>query len=703
MKPIFVIIILVTALVTVNVHSSKAQTPEQLYQKGLVKEEGEGALLDAINLYNQIADNSNADQSLQAKALLHIGMCYEKLGTKEAVKAYQRLVSNFPAQKNEVAAAMERLARLIKIGSTKEIALRQVWAGPQVDMLGSVSADGEYLTFTDWNTGNLAIRNLKTGENKPLTKEGNWKGPVQYALFSLISPDGKKVAYGWYNEKGVWELRLMELGTQTYVSIYFCGTNEYPVPELWFADGKKIIFQESDEKNQKWQLSLIDVTNKEVKVLKEKVPGLSSMVNLSLAPDEKQIAFDFPNPSDKDMYDIYLLSLDSNKEQPLINNPSNDRLLGWMPGRNELLFTSDRSNTTDIWAVNTTGEKPVDVPERILTNVGDITSIIGFTRYGSLYYGIKSDIFESFALSLDQSTGKLSDTPRTAFSGPIFDITWLSDGESLICRKYTEDWIFKLIVYNSKSGESRILADNLDIKGGPKISTDGKSVLSFGIDKLRSEDKTYHGGIYSIDIKTGLPVEIKVKQKINTNGGCVEWDKEGENIYYISDNHIIKHNINTGEEKILFTNKDLFFDPTLKRSFDGKHLLFNGIANTDGPVKLKEGESHLLSIPEDGGEVRILCVASFEGGMYKRINLSPDGKYIYFSAQAPMVKSILCRIPAEGGTPERVWQSKNYQIAGISIHPYGKRIALSTAVSQAEIRVVENLGSKVTEVYSKDK
>src|SRR4030042_3733747 len=130
---------------------------------------------------------------------------------------------------------------------------------------------------------------------------------------------------------------------------------------------------------------------------------------------------------------------------------------------------------------------------------------MGFSMDGSLYYGINSSIFESFTLPFDQNTGKLSNTPRTAFSGPIFDVSWLPDGESLICRKYSDDWILKLLIYNSKSGESKILANNLDIKGEPKISPDSKSVLAFGYDKLRSEDINYNGGLYSIDIKTGLP------------------------------------------------------------------------------------------------------------------------------------------------------------------------------------------------------
>jgi tetratricopeptide (TPR) repeat protein len=115
MKPILISITLAILFSVGNINTSIAQTPEQLYQKGLGKEEGEGALQDAINLYNQVADNSNASISLRAKALLHIGMCFEKLGTNKAVKAYQRLVSNFPTQKNEVAIAKERLTRLTPI------------------------------------------------------------------------------------------------------------------------------------------------------------------------------------------------------------------------------------------------------------------------------------------------------------------------------------------------------------------------------------------------------------------------------------------------------------------------------------------------------------------------------------------------------------------------------------------------------------
>ena len=86
-----------------------SQNPDQLYQKGLIKEEGEGDLPAAIKYYKQVANSQAVNKSLRAKALLHVGLCYEKLGKEEATRAYQRLVNNYPGQKNEVAIAREHI------------------------------------------------------------------------------------------------------------------------------------------------------------------------------------------------------------------------------------------------------------------------------------------------------------------------------------------------------------------------------------------------------------------------------------------------------------------------------------------------------------------------------------------------------------------------------------------------------------------
>jgi hypothetical protein len=111
-----------------------------------------------------------------------------------ARKAYERLVRDYADQAEQVAQARTRLAALRKpAGAAKEsgIITRQVWGAPEADSFGTVSPDGRYLSFTDWETGNLAIRDLETGTNRRLTNKGSWLDSSEYAEYSTLSPDGK--------------------------------------------------------------------------------------------------------------------------------------------------------------------------------------------------------------------------------------------------------------------------------------------------------------------------------------------------------------------------------------------------------------------------------------------------------------------------------------------------------------------------------
>ena len=114
MKPrlflIFVMIFSILAFLSGNIQ----QTAEQLYQSGIYKEEVEGDLEKAIVIYEQILKDFPENKTIAAKALYHIGLCYEKLGNQEAQKAYQRLIDEYPGQIQEVNLAKERLANLVR-------------------------------------------------------------------------------------------------------------------------------------------------------------------------------------------------------------------------------------------------------------------------------------------------------------------------------------------------------------------------------------------------------------------------------------------------------------------------------------------------------------------------------------------------------------------------------------------------------------
>jgi Tol biopolymer transport system component len=109
-------------------------------------------------------------------------------------------------------------------------------------------------------------------------------------------------------------------------------------------------------------------------------------------------------------------------------------------------------------------------------------------------------------------------------------------------------------------------------------------------------------------------------------------------------------------------------------------------------VQVNNNETHLKSIPVTGGEVRI--ISKFNKGytplLHKKLALSPDGKYIYFSITGTENGSALWRISAETGSTEKIWESKN-RITGINIHPDGNQMAISVLDYGLEIRVMENL------------
>ena len=208
MKSLWINLIIVATLIVACNHPSIAQTPEQLYQRGLMKEQGEGALQDAISLYSQIADNSNADLSLRAKALLHIGMCYERMGTREAVEAYQRLVSNFPTQKNEVAIARERLNRLLlnaeKVSGTPPVPKFTKIQIP-TKLSGSVrlSLDGENLALVSEEKIFIMPLSGKIDPDSPGTPVQLNTGGIDVEYTDLSwSGDGKWLAFNDLGKEG---------------------------------------------------------------------------------------------------------------------------------------------------------------------------------------------------------------------------------------------------------------------------------------------------------------------------------------------------------------------------------------------------------------------------------------------------------------------------------------------------------------------
>jgi len=120
------------------------------------------------------------------------------------------------------------------------LVMRRVWAGPdRVDDLGTPTPDGRLLTFVDWSTGNLAIRDMATGETRNLTHKGI--SDAGYGEYSVVSPDGRRVAYHWYPGGWVFELRVVDIDGSNDRLLVAGDDVQYVAPYAWLTDGSAIV------------------------------------------------------------------------------------------------------------------------------------------------------------------------------------------------------------------------------------------------------------------------------------------------------------------------------------------------------------------------------------------------------------------------------------------------------------------------------
>jgi Periplasmic component of the Tol biopolymer transport system len=292
-----------------------------------------------------------------------------------------------------------------------EVVLKRAWSDNRTDATGAPSPDGRYVSYVHWMTANLAVRDMATGETRDLTTEGTWNEPDQFAYYSIWDPDGRSIAYTWFN-KDVHELRIVGLdGGQPRVLVRNKELS-WIQPMSWSSDGQFILaqFRTLERVNQIVLVSVADGTSRVVKSLDWRWPQ-----RMSLSPDGRFIVYDFPPTEKARQRDIYLLSADGSGERVLIDHPADDYAPVWTPDGQGVIFLSNRAGSVGAWMADVSAERVAGEARLVKPDMGRLTPL-GFTTDGTLYYGVAS--YENggdvMVAGLDLSTGGVSQTPRRA-------------------------------------------------------------------------------------------------------------------------------------------------------------------------------------------------------------------------------------------------------------------------------------------------
>ncbi|MFQ6070871.1 MAG: tetratricopeptide repeat protein [Candidatus Aminicenantales bacterium] len=698
-KKVFSVFLISTLGLLVLNTLSFQQTAGELFEKALYLEEAKGDLQKAIEIYEKILEQFPDNREVAARAQLHLGLCYEKLGLEKAEEAFQKVVNNYPEQKEVVKIAKEKLSIILKAQALaekgeKEFKIRKVCEGSDVDVSGEVSPDGRYISGTDWRTGDLAIYKIATGKMRLLT------GPTKetpIVLRSLWSPDSRRIAYNW----DMSELRIIGLdGSEPRVLYQDEGVLPYPAD--WSPDGRHILaILENYYKDNIKQVGLISVADGTVNIL-ETLKG-RDVWHLSFSPDGRYIAYDYPQKKGSQGHDIFIYSIEEKREIPLVQHLANDCLGDWTPDGKRILFSSNRLGTMDLWAIAVEEGKPQGSPTLVKKDIG-LVSPLGFAPDGSFYYGVGIKIADIYIGTMDEGREKFIVPPEkleSSFVGRNFSPEWSPDGTSLAYMSKRHHGASSLYIYSLENGEEREVVRPLeiqpfgDVSMGLCWSPDGRSILTSGGEKKGQ-------GVYVVDVETGEMTTVLYGEPLfygETRIMFPKWSADGKAIFFVERHwkkgisRIFRYDMKTKEKKEIYNQRPHLM--WLIPSPDGKLLAFM-------THKKHEGDyiGVLMTLPVEGGEPREVAkiIGAGEGSWV--IAWTPDSRDIIYGKdlRAPDSRQLaqsceLWKVSIDEGKPRRLWEKRG-SLKFLSVHPDGQRVAFSSGTWQVEIWVMENFLSE---------
>ena len=654
------------------------QQADVLFESARQKELVEGKLDEAIQLYQRLVRDFAANRPVVAKALLQMGQCYERLGQTDARKTYERLVREFGDQPDTVAEARTRLAALSEPLGAKNTTLsaRQVWAGPDVETTGSPSADGRLLAFTDYQTGDVAIRDLSTGEVRRVTKTGDIMKSGEQSLFATFSPDNKQIAFAWLDTKNkVFDTRIIAADGTGLRTLYHDNAG-WVMPLAWTADGKHVAVTLDlfpVEARRLRQIGLVSVADGSLDVLRSG----PSPNKISSSPDSRYLVYDVPQEDGRS--DIFLLSIRDKREVQLVNHPANDWAPVWTPDGRGVVFASNRTGNPALWMVEVADGKAVASPELVKSDIGAGYGAIGLTKNGALFYGIDTGMVDVYTAPVNLNECRVLAPPSPVSQqgvGANRAPAWSPDGKSLAYLSTRNQGLGTAIMIRAlETGKEREIPVNADRINRLAWFPDGTALAFIGLD-------TTGTSIFRLDVQSGAlstlvpsgPEPFFLQVHVVPDGRALIYSVLNRKAQTRA---IVTRDLQTGAEKTVSTS----LSPLgLAPSPDGRQL-----AVFDNDEKTRR--QAILVMPLAGGESRE--VRRFETRFITgRPSWSPDGKFILFPARPEDKAEIMCA-SVDGGEPRKLGISM-VGLGDVSVHPDGMRVAFGAGQSKSEVWVIAN-------------
>jgi len=664
--------------------TTQQESAKQLFEKALHLEETKGDLEKAVEVYKRIVAEFPGERVLAAQSFYHLGLCYEKLGLRDAQKAFQNVIEAYPDQTETVRLAREKLAALagaqasVKEGD-QEFKITKIHTDKS--RYGYFSPDGKKLALIDQNGDTLEIwlRDIASGkEIRVLSTPGDLHD-------CWWSPDSQWIAYmNGTNSvvilpaEGGQPKTIIESAPEVQMG------GDYVWPMGWTSDSKKLIAQDSAK--GLFAIPVSGGNREEIYRFPDPKKAKERDEWMTLSPDGRLFAIQSTQGGNQD---IYVMPVEGGERVRITDDPASDEWPLWSYDGQWLAFDSSRSGRNETWVIRITpGGKPGSPP--IQATRGGRGGV--WMQDGRIAYSTRKGTMHVFVANADGS-GEVQLTKSHEWNaGP----RWSPDGKNIAFgSNYWEKWKTAVFTVPANGGDEKLLA----VGGSFAWSADGRKIaFSAGTPRPPAAAK-----ISIIPAEGGEAKELMGYDGALTN---LDWSPDGRSIAFsysrgkeaknpipgsrldIEDIYIISADGGLPKRLTQMDKKGFRFTSP-RFSPDGKKIAFRSL-DYEGWEKGRPSEPiGIYTINIEGGEPK-LVINDFGDWWFC---WSPDGKSIIYPEQekdspGPYgADQRLYKVSAEGGTPEKL----NIMGRMPDFSPDGKKIAYSRiSESSTEFWFVEN-------------
>ncbi len=321
------------------------------------------------------------------------------------------------------------------------------------------------------------------------------------------------------------------------------------------------------------------------------------------SPDGRTFAFDVPASDTESQRDIFVMPIDGSDRIPAVVGPANDVLMGWSPDGNYLLFASNRSGTTDLWAAPLSNRGAPGIPERLKAGIGNVRSV-GMTNAGSLYFRTPANEVDVELASIDLSSGRRVGAPARppqSVPGTNLEPAWSPDGKQLayVSKRAGDDLAGTIAIYTVTMRELRELAPlRLAWAQGLSWAPDGRSLA------LTAVDLKGRCGLFRVDVNTGDVSPIAYPIPLTYQGP--HWSPDGKRLYFqpINNEAIYEWDTTTGRQR------------TIRSAELAKK----------GPISVSPDGRWIASYERPSDLLQAVVIRAVDGGESREIFRLPDGE-----------------------------------------------------------------------------